>query len=67
MLKQEPIQRLLLPNRQFSRLDTGVVHTKERIDVIHGLRADVCEFLDFGGGVLDLQNQERNKEGELIS
>lgn len=31
-----------------------MVDTQERVDVIHGLCADIGEFLDLGCGVLDL-------------
>ncbi len=54
MLAKKAIKRLLLPDGQFTRLDTGVVHTKERIDVVHGLCTDVRKFLDLGSSVLDL-------------
>lgn len=54
MLAQEAVQRLLLANRELARLDAGMVHPEQRVDVVHGLRADVCELLDLGSSVLDL-------------
>ena len=54
MLAQQAIKCLLLSDRELPRLDTGMVHTQEGVDVVHGLRPHVREFLDLSGGVLDL-------------
>ena len=51
---EQTIQRLLLSDGKLTGLDTGVIDTQERVDVVHGLCPDISELLDFGGGVLDL-------------
>jgi hypothetical protein len=52
---EETIKRLLLSNGEFARLDTGVIHPEEGVNVVHGLCSNISEFLDLGGGVLDLE------------
>ena len=59
MLLQETIECFLLANSELAGLDTRVVDTEERVDVVHGLRAHVGELLDLGGRVLDLRRRER--------
>ena len=54
VLAEQPVEGLLLADRELARLDARVVHTQERVDVVHRLRADVRELLDLGGDVLDL-------------
>ena len=55
VLAQETIERLMLSNGELAGLDARVVDTEQRVDVVHGLRTDVRELLDLGGGVLDLR------------
>ena len=54
MSPQETVKSLLLSNSKLARLDAGMVDPQERIDIIHGLCADVGKFLDLGCGILDL-------------
>lgn len=54
MLRQKLVQSLLLANSELSGLDTGVIHSQQGVDVVHGLSTDVSELLDLGGSVLDL-------------
>lgn len=54
VLFEEAVKRLLLSDSEFARLDTRVIYPEEGVDVVHGLCADISEFLDLGGGVLDL-------------
>ena len=51
---EQTIERFLLSHSELSALDTRVVDTKERVDVVHGLCADVGKFLDLGSSILDL-------------
>lgn len=55
VLLEEAVEGGLLSNGQFAGLDTRVVHTEERIDVVHRLSAHIGELLDLGGGILDLK------------
>ena len=54
VLLEQPVERLLLAHGELARLDAGVVHAQERVDVVHRLRAHVRELLDLGRRVLDL-------------
>ena len=54
MLLEQPVQSLLLTDGELAGLDARVVHTKERVHVVHRLRADIRKLLDLGGDVLDL-------------
>ena len=54
MLLEESIKSILLANGKLARLNTRVVHTQEGVYVVHRLRTDIGEFLDFGSGILDL-------------
>ena len=55
MLLQEAVKSFLLTNGKLTGLDTGVIDTKERVNIVHRLSTDVSEFLDLGSGVLDLE------------
>ena len=55
MLAQQTVKGFPVADLQLSGGDTGVVDTEQRIDVVHGLRADVRELLDLGSCVLDLR------------
>ncbi len=55
VLPQQTIKGFLLAYGQFARLDARVVDTEERVDIVHGLSANVSEFLDLGCRVLDLE------------
>ena len=51
---QQSVQRLLLSDRKLSRLDSRVVNPQQRVNVVHGLRANVGQLLDLGRSILDL-------------
>lgn len=51
---EKAIQSFLLADGEFARLDTRVIDTEERIDVVHGLCPHICELLDLGSSILDL-------------
>ena len=55
MSNQKTVQRLLLSYCQLPGLDSGMVDPQQRINVIHRLRPNIREFLDFGGRVLYLK------------
>ena len=52
----------MLADLELARLDAGVVHAKQGVDVVHRLGAHVCELLDLRGHVLDLIVREREVE-----
>lgn len=52
---QKTIQRLLLSHCQLSGLDSGMVDPQQRVNVIHRLRPNIRELLDFSGCVLYLK------------
>lgn len=54
MLAKETVERFLLTDRELAGLYARMVHTQERVDVIHRLRAHVRELLDLRCRVLDL-------------
>jgi hypothetical protein len=54
MLLEETIQSFLLAYSEFTRLDTRVVDTEERVDVVHRLCPHIGKLLDLGSGILDL-------------
>jgi len=59
MLFEETVKRLLLSDGKFAGLDARVIHPEEGVNVVHGLCPDVSEFLDLGGGILDLDEGKR--------
>ena len=54
VLLEQTVKSLLLANSELARLDTGVVHTKERVDIVHGLGSDISKLLNLSCGILDL-------------
>jgi hypothetical protein len=54
VLLEQSVKGFLLSNLESARLDARVVHTQQRVDVVHGLRAYIGELLDLGRGILDL-------------
>lgn len=59
MPPQQPVQRLFLPNRQFSRLDSRVINPQQRIHIVHRLRAYIGQLLDLRSRILDLLVRHR--------
>ena len=57
MLPEKAVQSFLLANRELSGLNAGVIDAKQRVNVVHRLCTDVCQFLDLGGSILDLGMQ----------
>ena len=57
VLFEQPVEGLLLADGELARLDARMVHTKKCVDVVHRLRAYVCELLDLSGDVLDLHTR----------
>ena len=54
MFLKQSIKSFLLSDLESAGLDARMVYTQQRVDVVHGLRAHVGEFLDLGCGILDL-------------
>ena len=67
VLAEEAVKCLLLADRELSGLNARVVHTQQRVDVIHRLRADVRELLDLRGCILDLCEVYVNQQLPLTS
>ena len=59
VLAQEAVKGLPMSDNEFARLNARVVDTKEGVDVIHGLSADVRKLLNLSGRILDLQVKGR--------
>ena len=57
MLLQEAVKSFLLTNGKLTGLDTGVIDTKERVNIVHRLSTDVSELLNLGSSILDLEVQ----------
>ena len=60
MLAEKTIERLLLTNREFARLDTRVVYTEQGIDVVHRLSANIRELFDLSSDILDLHRDSKS-------
>lgn len=56
---KKTIQRLLLTNSKFSRLDTRMVYPKKGVNVVHRLCTDISKLFNLGGGILDLEYLSR--------
>jgi hypothetical protein len=54
VLREQAVERLLLPDSELTRLNARVVDAQEGVNVVHRLRAHVRELLDLGRRVLDL-------------
>ena len=65
VLLEQPIERLLLAHGELARLDARVVHTQERVDVVHRLRAHVRELLDLRGCILDLDYGDKSRVSDV--
>lgn len=63
VLLEKCIKGLLLANSKLARLDAGVVHTQEGVNIVHGLCADVGKLLNLGGSILDLDIADRLANG----
>ena len=59
MLLEQPVKSLLLAHGELAGLDARVVHTEERVDVVHRLRTYVRELLDLGCDVLNLHTTDK--------
>lgn len=57
MLPEQSIKCFLLANSELARLDTGVVHTQEGVNVVHRLCTNVGELLDLGSSIFDLEGR----------
>lgn len=55
VLLKKTIQRLLLANSKFSRLNTRMVYPKKGVNVVHRLCTNISKLFDLGGGILDLK------------
>ena len=62
MLSEQAVEGFLLPDLEGTRLYTRVVYAQQRVDVIHGLSADIGKLLDLGRGVLDFIITELQSE-----
>jgi len=51
---EQTVECLLLTDSKFARLDARMVDTKQSINIIHRLRSNIREFLNFGSSVLNL-------------
>ena len=54
MFAEQSVQGFLLSDLESARLYARMVYTQQRVDVVHGLGADVGELLDLGRSILDL-------------
>lgn len=66
MLLEEAVESFLLADGELARLDSRVINTEERVDVIHRLCADVGELLDLGCGIFDLY-ASKDKAGDGLN
>ena len=60
---EQTIECFLLSNCELTRLNAGMIDTKQGVDVVHWLRSDISEFLDLRSGVLDLNDRKRDEWG----
>ena len=58
MLLEELVEDFPRADDELASLDAGVVYAQHCVNILHRLRADVCELLDLGGRVLDLVIRE---------
>ena len=54
MLVEQLVEDGRLADLERTRLDGGVVDTKDHVDILHRLRSDIGKLLDLGSGVLNL-------------
>lgn len=60
------VEDVLLSDVQLSADNSTVVDAKDGVDVFHALRADISEFLDLGGGVLDLRKSRKTEKETFV-
>lgn len=65
VVREELVEQLGLPQLEVARGDVAVIHTEDRVDVVHRLRAHVRELLDLGRNVLDIAGTAERR-GERV-
>jgi hypothetical protein len=55
VLLEEAVESVTVAHFKFTASNTGMIYTENGVDVLHALCSNVCQLLDLGSGVFDLE------------